>query len=57
MAVVADQPNELERLVAQRIREQLGEGGLPRLIEALQEIEALEGSEAEQRPKSGVHRS
>ncbi|MGE5693893.1 MAG: hypothetical protein ACM4D3_01250 [Candidatus Sericytochromatia bacterium] len=41
---MADQPNGLERLVA-RIREQVADGGLHRLIQARQEIEAqLEGS-------------
>src|ERR1700738_4725699 len=54
VVVVADEPNELERLVAQRIREQLGEGGLQGLIEARQQLEAqLQGSgrlEAEVRP-------
>jgi hypothetical protein len=44
VAVVAEEPNELERLVAQRIREQLGaKGGLERLIEGLQEIQAQRG--------------
>lgn len=50
---MADEPNELERLVAQRIREQLGEGGLQRLIEAWRQIEAqVEGGrlEAQVRP-------
>lgn len=50
---MADEPNELERLVAQRIREQLREGGLQGLIEARQQIEAqIEGGrlEAQLRP-------
>lgn len=41
---MADEPNELERLVAQRIREQLGEeGGLERLIEGRREILGVSG--------------
>jgi hypothetical protein len=35
---VADEPSELERLVAQRILEQLREGGLQGLIEAQQQL-------------------
>jgi len=35
---MSDEP--LEKLVARRIREQLGEGGLEKLIEARQRVEA-----------------
>jgi hypothetical protein len=45
VVVVADEPNELERLVAQRILEQLREGGLQGLIEAQKQLEAqMEGA-------------
>jgi hypothetical protein len=40
VVVVADEPNELERLVAQRILEQLRESGLQALIEAQQQLGA-----------------
>ena len=44
---MADEPNELERLVSQRILEQLREGGPQGLIEARQQLDAqMEGAAA-----------
>jgi hypothetical protein len=40
MVVMAGEPDEVERLVAQRILEQLGEGGLQRLTEAQHKLVA-----------------